>query len=57
MAVLGEQIDRGEDAHAALAFLATAIKDHGAISASIELHRSAEIEHSFWLPFQFLDPV
>ena len=40
MAVLGSEVEGGQDAHAALAFLATAIKDHGAVSASIELHRS-----------------
>lgn len=39
MAVLGQEVEGGKDAHAALAFLATAIKDHGAVSASIELHR------------------
>ncbi len=39
MAVLGREVEGGQDAHAALAFLATAIKDHGAVSASIELHR------------------
>ena len=39
MAVLGAEVEGGQEAHAALAFLATAIKDHGAVSASIELHR------------------
>ena len=39
MAVLGSEVEGGEDAHAALAFLATTIKDHGAVAASIELHR------------------
>ncbi|KAK9816213.1 hypothetical protein WJX74_009091 [Apatococcus lobatus] len=41
MAVLGSEVEGGQDAHAALAFLATAIKDHGAVAASIELHRRA----------------
>lgn len=45
MAALHAELAAGGETDAAMAFLATAIKDHGAVPASNSLYRSAHRQH------------
>lgn len=50
MAVLRAELDGGGETDAAMAFLATAIKDHGAVPASNSLFRCATAQQQSLTP-------